>query len=129
MIRFDGLHSNVVFPKHPPINCIFGVLVMEKTVFDILDDNLKSVYNEYKGQLHRKLTDIFIGDELKETTLKILEQVFKDGVKNPKGFDEDLAHDKIFELADEAIELERENAKEKALEQMKEDQRDQRRGS
>jgi hypothetical protein len=102
---------------------------MEKTIFDNLDDNLKSVYSDYKGQLHRKLTGVFIGDELEEETLKILEQVFSDAVKNPKGFDEDLAHDKIFELADEAIELERENAKERAMEQKKEDQRDHRRGS
>lgn len=102
---------------------------MEKTVFDNLGENHKPFYNDYKGQLHRKLTGVFIGDELEEETLKILEQVFSDAVKNPKGFDEDLAHDKIFELADETIELERENAKERAMEQKKEDQRDHRRGS
>lgn len=102
---------------------------MIKTVFDNLDEDLKSFYNDYRAELNRKLTGVFIGDELEEKTLNILEQVFKDGVKNPKDFDEDLAHDKIFELADEAIELERESAKEMALEQKKEDQRDQRRGS
>jgi len=49
---------------------------MENNVFDNLDHYLKSVYKDYEGQLGRKFTDIFIGDELKETTLKILEQVF-----------------------------------------------------
>lgn len=102
---------------------------MIKTVFYNLDDNLKSFYNDYWAALNRKLSGVFIGDELEEETLKILEQVFKDGVKNPKEFDLDLANDKMFELADEAIELEEEIAKERALEQMKEDQRDQRRGS
>jgi len=41
----------------------------------------------------------------------------------------DLAHDKIFELANEVIEIEFENMKDMDLEQMKEDQRDKRRGS
>ena len=102
---------------------------MEKTVFDNLDDNRKSDYKDCERQLHRKFASIFIGNELEEGTLKILEQVFSDAVKNSKDFDVDLAHDKIFELADEAIELERENAKERAMEQKKEDQRDHRRGS
>jgi len=102
---------------------------MENTVFDNLDDYLKSVYKDYERQLGRKLTGVFIGDELEEKALNILEQVFSDAVKNSKDFDVDLAHDKIFELANEAIELERENAKELALEQKKEDQRDERRGS
>jgi hypothetical protein len=83
---FDGLHSNVVFPKQPPINCLFGVLDIKNTVFDNLHDYLKSVYKDHERQLGRKYTDIFVCDELKETTYKILEQVIKDGVKNPKGF-------------------------------------------
>ena len=41
----------------------------------------------------------------------------------------DLAHNKIFELANEVIELEYENIKAMDLEQMKEDQRDKRRVS
>ena len=102
---------------------------MEKTVFDNLDDNRKSEYKDCERQLYRKFVSVFIGDELEEKTLNILEQVFSDAVKNSKDFDVDLAHDKIFELADEAIELERENAKETALEQKKEDRRDKRRGS
>ena len=82
---------------------------MNKTFFEsIEDDNLKANYNDFVIKLRRKFTDILSGDQLESSIREIIDQVFADSLKNPEAFDQDVAEDEIFALADELIEAERE---------------------
>jgi hypothetical protein len=82
---------------------------MNKTFFEsIEDDNLKANYNDFVLKLRRKFTDILSGDQLESSIREIIDQVFADSLKNPEAFDQDVAEDEIFALADELIEAERE---------------------
>jgi|LakMenEpi03Aug12_release.lakeMendotaPanAssembly.Ray.scaffolds.fasta_scaffold07043_10 hypothetical protein len=82
---------------------------MNKTFFEsIEDDNLKANYNDFVLKLRRKFTDILFGDQLESSIREIIDQVFADSLKNPEAFDQDVAEDEIFALADELIEVERE---------------------
>ncbi len=82
---------------------------MNKTFFEsIEDDNLKANYNDFVIKLRRKFTDILSGDQLESSIREIIDQVFADSLKNPEAFDQNVAEDEIFALADELIEAERE---------------------
>ena len=82
---------------------------MNKTFFEsIEDDNLKANYNDFVIKLRRKFTDILSGDQLESSIREIIDQVFAGSLKNPEAFDQDVAEDEIFALADELIEAERE---------------------